>query len=90
MAPIRITVEGVGGVKLSTDAGFDKLLTRYGVNSLLDIDGDQIVGFESLIESGTYSTRWVRRSSCRSRCYHRRLQRGSYTAACGPDTARLS
>ena len=88
MAPIRITVRCVDGVRLRTGAEFDKLLGQYGVNSLLDVDGDQSSALSHLLN--VERTRWVRRSSCRSRCYHRCLQRGSYTAACGPETARLS
>lgn len=55
MAPIRITVEGVGGVKLSTEKEFDKWLKSEGVKCLLDDDNDKIIGFESLVDGGRYT-----------------------------------
>lgn len=55
MAPIRITVEGVGGVKLSTNAGLDKLLKNKNVQSLIDSNGDEVVDFDSLVERVTYT-----------------------------------
>ena len=55
MAPIRINVEGVGGVKLTTDAELDKWLTNQGVDALLDSDGDQVVGFATLVDGSRYT-----------------------------------
>ncbi|KAG7338768.1 serine/threonine protein kinase-like protein [Nitzschia inconspicua] len=55
MAPIRIDVEGVGGVKLTTDAELDKWLTKMGVDALLDSDGDQVVGFATLVDGSRYT-----------------------------------
>ena len=55
MAPIRITVEGVGGVKLSTDAALDKWLGIMKVQCLVDSDGDKVVDFDSLVDGGTYT-----------------------------------
>ena len=40
MAPIRIIVEDVGGVKLSSDAELDKWLENKKVQCLIDGDGD--------------------------------------------------
>ena len=54
MAPIKITVEGVG-VKLGSDAALDKWLDRKGIRCLLDGDGDEIVDIESLVDGGTYT-----------------------------------
>ena len=51
----KITVHGVGGVKLSSDAEFDKWLSKKGVECLLDHDGDEVVGFASLVDGGTYT-----------------------------------
>ena len=48
MAPIKITVEGVGGVKLSTDAALDKWLENKKVQCLIDSDGDEVVDFGTL------------------------------------------
>ena len=55
MVPIKINVEGVGGVKLTTDAELDKLLTNQGVDALLDSDGDQVVGFATLVNGSRYT-----------------------------------
>ena len=55
MATKRITVNGVGGIKLSNDAEFDKWLGMQSVACLLDNDGDQILGFQSLVTGGTYT-----------------------------------
>eukprot|EP00339_Tiarina_fusa_P003020 CAMPEP_0117010082 /NCGR_PEP_ID=MMETSP0472-20121206/8983_1 /TAXON_ID=693140 ORGANISM="Tiarina fusus, Strain LIS" /NCGR_SAMPLE_ID=MMETSP0472 /ASSEMBLY_ACC=CAM_ASM_000603 /LENGTH=304 /DNA_ID=CAMNT_0004712537 /DNA_START=75 /DNA_END=989 /DNA_ORIENTATION=+ len=55
MAPIRITVEGVGGVKLSTDAALDKWLENKKVQCLIDSDGDEVVDFDSVVDGGTYT-----------------------------------
>ena len=51
----KITVEGVGGVKLSTDAGLVRWLSRKGVDCLRDSDGDEVVDFESLEDGGRYT-----------------------------------
>ena len=55
MATKRITVNGVGGIKLSNDAEFDKWLGMQSVACLLDNDGDQVLGFQSLVTGGTYT-----------------------------------
>ena len=55
MTPIRITVEGVGGVKLSTDAALDKWLGKKKVKCLIDSDGDEVVDFDSLVDGGEYT-----------------------------------
>lgn len=55
MAPIRIIVESVGGVKLSTDAALDKWLENKKVQCLIDSDGDEVVDFDSLVDGGTYT-----------------------------------
>ena len=55
MAPIRINVEGVGGVKLTTDAELDKWLSKQGVDALLDSDGDQVVGLATLVDGSRYT-----------------------------------
>ena len=52
---IRIIVKGVGGVKLSNDAELDKWLGIQSVACLLDDDGDQVLGFQSLAPGGTYT-----------------------------------
>eukprot|EP00543_Licmophora_paradoxa_P006270 CAMPEP_0202449134 /NCGR_PEP_ID=MMETSP1360-20130828/7887_1 /ASSEMBLY_ACC=CAM_ASM_000848 /TAXON_ID=515479 /ORGANISM="Licmophora paradoxa, Strain CCMP2313" /LENGTH=54 /DNA_ID=CAMNT_0049066961 /DNA_START=13 /DNA_END=174 /DNA_ORIENTATION=- len=54
MAPKKITVRGVGGVKLSSDNEYEKWLTKNEVQCLLDNDYDQVGGFESLVDGGTY------------------------------------
>lgn len=55
MATKRITVNGVGGIKLSNDAEFNKWLGMQSVACLLDDDGDQVLGFQSLVTGGTYT-----------------------------------
>ena len=55
MAPIKITVEGVGGVKLSTDAELDKWLAMKQAQCLIGSDGYQVIGFASLEDGGTYT-----------------------------------
>ena len=55
MATIRITVKGVGGVKLSNDAELDKWLGTQSVACLIDSDGDQVVGIQSLAPGDTYT-----------------------------------
>jgi len=55
MAPIRIAVEGVGGVKLSHNAALDKWLENKKVQCLIDSDGDEVVDFDSLVDGGTYT-----------------------------------
>ena len=56
MSPTKkITVEGVGGVKLSSDAALDKWLGNKGVECLLDEEGDEVVDFESLVHDRTYT-----------------------------------
>jgi len=54
MALIRIIVEGVGGVKLNTDGALDKWLEKKQVQCLIDSDGDEVVGFDILVDGGTY------------------------------------
>ena len=54
MAPIKITVEGIGGVKLSSENGYNNWLQRHGVVSLIDADNYQ-ADFESLVDGGTYT-----------------------------------
>jgi hypothetical protein len=55
----KITVEGVGGViggvKLSTDAELVRWLSKMGVDCLRDRDGDEVVGFASLVNGGVYT-----------------------------------
>ena len=51
----RIAVEGVGGVKLSNDDELDKWLNKKSVECLRDSDGDENVGFESLVDGGKYT-----------------------------------
>ena len=53
MAPKKITVEGTG-IKLSRDGELIQLLDRNGVKCLIDSDGDEIFGFDSLENGGTY------------------------------------
>jgi hypothetical protein len=55
MAPIRITVEGVGGVKLSSNDELGRFLEKKKVQCLIDSDGDQVYGFDSLVDGGTYT-----------------------------------
>eukprot|EP00978_Attheya_sp_CCMP212_P021676 scaffold63644_cov46-Attheya_sp.AAC.1 len=55
MAPKRIAVDGVGGVKLSNDNELDKWLNKKGAGCLIDREGDEIVGFESLMNGGEYT-----------------------------------
>jgi hypothetical protein len=55
MAPIRITVEGVGGVKLSSNDELGRFLENKKVQCLIDSDGDQVYGFDSLVDGGTYT-----------------------------------
>lgn len=38
-----VTVDGVGGVKLSNDNGLDKWLNNQGVECLVDSEGDQVI-----------------------------------------------
>lgn len=54
MVTKKITVGGTG-IKLSHDADVEKLLDRKGVQCLVDSDGDEIFGFESLEDGGTYT-----------------------------------
>lgn len=49
MATIRIRVDHVGGVKLSIDAELDNWLENKKVQYLIDSDGDEVVGFASLV-----------------------------------------
>lgn len=53
MAPKKITVDGVGGVKLSSESGYNNWLQRQGVIALIDTDNCQ-TDFESLVDGGTY------------------------------------
>jgi len=55
MASKKITVDGVGGVKLSNDNEFYFWLSKKHVESLVDSEGDEVVGFESLTDGGTYT-----------------------------------
>jgi len=49
-----ITVDGMGRVKLSNDAGLDKWLRAVGIQCLLDDDGINIIQFELLEDGGKY------------------------------------
>ena len=51
---MRIIVEGVGGVKISSEERYEKWLARNGRQCLLDSDGDQI-DFGFLVEGGSYT-----------------------------------
>ena len=53
--PIRITVEGVGGVRLSNDAELERWLGKKGVECLINEEGDEVVGFASLAAGGKYT-----------------------------------
>jgi hypothetical protein len=55
MAPKKITVHGVGGVKLSNDTELDKWLDKKEVECLVDTEGDEVGGFCSLAQGGTYT-----------------------------------
>ena len=55
MATKRIVVEGIGGVKLSSDAEFDNWLKRKGVACLIDDEGDEIGGFGTLVNGSSYT-----------------------------------
>ena len=56
MTPKKIIVDGVGGVKLSSDAALDKWLEKKGVDCVFDAeDGYQVVDFESLVDGGKYT-----------------------------------
>ena len=46
MVTKRIIVTGVGGVKLSYDTEYERLLSSINVQSLVDSDGYEVVGFE--------------------------------------------
>lgn len=54
MTTKKITVDTVGGVKLSTDAGLDKWLENKKVQCLIDSEGDEVVDFDSLVHGGKY------------------------------------
>jgi len=54
MAPKKITVEGVG-VKLSSNDDLRTWLERRGVLSLVDNDGDEVGGFDTLEQGGEYT-----------------------------------
>ena len=51
---MKIEIEGVGGVKLFSEDGYEKWLRKKNVGYLLDSEGDQ-VDFEGLAEGGTYT-----------------------------------
>ena len=53
MTTKRITVDGFG-VKLSSNDGLRFLLESRGGQSLLDNDGDEVGGFDSLVDGGKY------------------------------------
>jgi serine/threonine protein kinase len=56
MAPTkRIVVKDVGGVKLSSNEGLQKLLENKNVESLIDDEGDMVLDFESLEDGGNYT-----------------------------------
>jgi len=55
MAPIRIKVEGVGGVKLNGNEDLRAWLERRGVQSLVDSDGDHVGGFATLVDGSRYT-----------------------------------
>jgi hypothetical protein len=48
-------VEGVGGVKLSSNDELGRFLENKKVQCLIDSDGDQVYGFDSLVDGGTYT-----------------------------------
>ena len=54
MAPINISIEGVGGVRLSSDSALDKWLDKNKVQCLINKDGYQVVDFDSLENEGVY------------------------------------
>ena len=51
---MRIIVDGIGGVKLVSEQGYEKWLKKNQRMCLLDSDGDQI-DFESLVDGGKYT-----------------------------------
>ena len=51
---MKITVEGGGGVKLSSEERYKELLVTNGIQCLLDSDGDQI-DFGLLVDGGMYT-----------------------------------
>jgi hypothetical protein len=55
MAPTKITVDGVGGVKLSNDSELDKWLNKKEVECLVDSKGDEVGGFDTLVNGGKYT-----------------------------------
>ena len=50
-----INVEGFDAVQLSSDAGFDKWLSRKEVAALFNEDGVEIIDFDTLVDGGKYS-----------------------------------
>ena len=54
MTTKKITVDGVGGVKLSSENGYNSWLQRQGVVALIDADNCQ-TDFKSLDDGGTYT-----------------------------------
>mmetsp|Transcript_153 Transcript_153/g.251 ORF Transcript_153/g.251 Transcript_153/m.251 type:complete len:123 (+) Transcript_153:3-371(+) len=52
MAPKKITVEGVGGVKLSINSEYKDWLNRRGLLCLKDSDECEIADFQSRLDGG--------------------------------------
>jgi hypothetical protein len=55
MPPKKIAVDGVGRVKLSNDKELDKWLIKKEVDGLVDSEGCEVGGFESLVDDGKYT-----------------------------------